>query len=120
MFLALAYSLDQSWRWKPKDVSVQLFGWMLLVAAAAALGGLLAASATGTAGLWFGVGAFVGALPIIGFAVLHIGKLTWGQKQVISFVAVAALAFIYFYPIWTGIGLSSADYYRHMWLKSWL
>lgn len=120
VLLALAYAGGQSWQWRPKDASLQLFAWVLLIAAAGGLGGLLGSSLLGSTATGFPVGTVLAALPVLWLVVANVRGLTWGQKQVIAFVGIVALAFVYFYPIWTGVGLSSEDYYRRMWLRSWL
>lgn len=120
--IALAYVLNLSWQWRPKDNSLQVFGWAVLAGAAALLGGLLGRSvyATSSDALAFGVGAALVVLPLVYFALANVRGLRWGQKQVVVFMGIVALAFVYFLPIWTGIGLSPEDYYRHVWLKSWI
>lgn len=122
VMLALAYALRVSWGWRPKDASVQLFLWILLLAAAVALGGMLGRSALGNApaAAGFSLGGLLTGLPVLWLATTNQLDWRWGRKHVVAFVWLAALAFVYFYPIWTGVGLDSADYLRHMWLKSWI
>ncbi len=120
--ILLAYVLNLSWQWRPKDNSAQVFGWAILAGAGALLGGLLGRSVYASSGdaLAYGAGALLVVLPLVYFAVANVKGLRWGQKQVIVFMGIIALAFVYFLPIWTGIGLSPDDYYRHIWLKTWI
>ena len=122
VMLTLAYVLRESWDWKPQDKSVQLFLWILLLAAAATLGGMLGRSALGALppAAGYGLGALVAGLPVLWLATTNQLDWRWGRKQAVVFVGLCVLAFVYFYPIWTGVGLDSADYLRHMWLKSWI
>lgn len=119
VFLALAYAGGESWNWRPKDSSVQLFGWVLLTAGVGILTGLLGWSLMGNQMALY-VGGVLGGAATVAFAVLRVGTLTWGQKQVIAFGAVAFLAFLYFLPIWTGIPLDVTDYNHRFWLHSWI
>jgi dolichyl-phosphate-mannose-protein mannosyltransferase len=119
VFLALAYVGGESWRWRPKDASLQLFGWILLTVAAAILGGLLGWSLVGASGGLY-LGGVLAGIAMIAFAILKVGRLTWGQKQVIAFASVALLAFFYFLPLWTGIPLDISDYNHRFWLNSWI
>lgn len=120
--IALAYALRESWLWKPKDPSVQLFGWFILFGAAAAMGGLFGRSLLGTTpvAISFTAGALLAGIPIIWLAVTNALPWRWGKKQAVAVIGLALLAFVYFLPVWTGIGLDPADYYRHMWLRSWI
>jgi dolichyl-phosphate-mannose--protein O-mannosyl transferase len=122
VMLTLAYVLRDSWNWKPKDKSAQLFIWILLLAAAASIGGMLGRSALGAlpAFAGYGLGALLAGIPVLWMAGTNYLDWRWGRKQVVVFMGLCVLAFIYFYPIWTGIGLDTADYLRHMWLKSWI
>ncbi len=124
MLLILAYTLRQSWGWRPRanEKSFQLFAWVLLLAAAAALGGMLGRSALGglPAPAGYLVGGLLAGLPVLWLAGTNRPDWRWGRKQAVAFVGICALAFVYFYPIWTGISLDTADYLRHMWLKSWI
>lgn len=117
-----AWVLGRSWDWKPRDPSVQVTLWTLLLVAIAGVGGLLGRSVFGDLGAVpaFMIGAAVPAIATMWFALGDFKQLHWGQKQAIAFIGLVALTFIYFYPVWTGVGLSPADYYRHMWLKSWI
>ena len=120
VFLALAYAGGRSWEARPKDLSAQLFGWVLLTAAIAAVAGMLGWSLAGNAVGGLIAGGVVGAVATMTFAGISVGKLSWGQKQVIAFVALAVLVFGYFLPIWTGIPLDPTDYGHHLWLRRWL
>ncbi len=122
VMLALAYALGESWNWRPKDASVQLGIWILMLAAAVTLGGLLGRSLLGTqsAVVGFSLGGLLAGLPVLWLATTNQVSWRWGRKQTVVFVGLCALAFVYFLPIWTGIGLDAADYLRHMWLKSWI
>lgn len=120
--IALAYALHQSWLAKPKDASFQLFCWILLAVAGATLGGLLLRSwlALLPAGFAFLLGAVLVAGPIAWLALADFRGWRWGRKLVLAFMGLAAVTFIYFYPVWTGLSLAPTDYYRHMWLRSWI
>lgn len=122
VILLIAYYLGCSWVWKPKDNSLQLALWVGLLTAGGIMGGLLMRSLLGTqpAVGAFAFGAGLVMLPMVGFALTEVRKLTWGQKQVITAMAIFGLAFLFFLPLWTGIGLSPQDYYRHIWLRSWI
>jgi len=121
VILALAAALGASWRWKPRDPSWQLGAWILLTALGAWLGSLLGRSALGgSPSIGLGLGAALVAVPIVIFASHPTVNLRWGAKQAIVAVALCLLAFVFFLPIWTAMPLSPADYYRHMWLKSWI
>ncbi len=122
MMIALAFALSKSWDWQPKDNAGQVGIWVVLFAVGGILGGLLARSVIPGVlpAAAFVLGALLVMVPIIVFAITDVRKLTWGQKQSITVVALFGLAFLFFLPIWTGIGLSSQDYYRHMWLRSWI
>ncbi len=42
----------------------------------------------------------------------------WALRAVaVVFLAAAAILFIYYFPIWTGISIERAGYYRRMWLQ---
>lgn len=120
--IALSYVLVQSWHWRPKDNSFQVFGWALLAGAGALLGGLLGRSlyASSSDALAYGAGALLVTIPLVYFALANVRNLRWGQKQVIVFMGIITLAFLYFLPIWTGAALQPEDYYRRIWLKSWI
>lgn len=122
VILLIAFFLGRSWIWKPRDASLQLALWVGLLTAGGIMGGLLLRSLLGTKPevAVFASGAALTMLPMVGFALTEVRKLTWGQKQVIAAMAVFGLAFLYFLPIWTGIGLSPQDYYRRIWLRSWI
>lgn len=122
VILALAYALRENWYWRPRDTSAQLLFWILLAGAGAAIGGLLGRSLLGTypAAVGFGLGAALAAGPVVWLALTNQVRWRWGKKQTIVFLGLTALAFVYFYPVWTGLSLGSADYLRHMWLKSWI
>jgi dolichyl-phosphate-mannose-protein mannosyltransferase len=122
VIIALAYMLNDSLRWRPRDTSGQLLIWILLLAAAAAIGGMLGRSLLGQAPgpVGFGLGSLLAGLPVLWLALTDQVQWRWGKRQVAAFIGLTALAFVYFYPIWTGIGLDPADYLRHMWLRSWI
>lgn len=122
LMIVMAYALGQSWAWKPKDTTWQVFAWGLLVAYGGIIGGLLARSAFGDvdAAIAFIMGAALVSLPIVWFLLSDVRRLTWGQKQVVTFLCLVALTFAYFYPLWTGIPLDYNDFQRHLWLKSWI
>jgi dolichyl-phosphate-mannose--protein O-mannosyl transferase len=42
------------------------------------------------------------------------------QRQIIVFLAVVALNFIYFLPILLGIEIPYSQWLSRMWLKSWI
>lgn len=56
----------------------------------------------------------------------------WGDRivlptryLVVGYLAVVVLAFLYFYPVWTGLPISNASYlnpfpYGKMWLRTWI
>lgn len=42
-----------------------------------------------------------------------------GRLFVLAYLAAVALAFAYFYPIWSGVPLAEASFESRMWLPSW-
>ncbi|MSU75901.1 phospholipid carrier-dependent glycosyltransferase [Patescibacteria group bacterium] len=123
VFIALAVALRDYWHWRPKDTSAQVLVWLLLFAGAVTVGALLGRSALGMLpGLvGYGLGGLLIGAPVAWLVFNDWPKgWRWGRKQVVVFFGICVLAFIYFYPIWTGIGLNTADYLRHMWLRSWI
>ncbi len=120
VIMVLAWALSQVWKWKPKDASPLVFSWVILTGTSALLAGLVSRTVFG--GLPMIPGFLIGAIPVLAavayFIFADVLKLTWAQKQVIVFVALCGLSFIFFLPILTAIPLDSADYYRHMWFRS--
>jgi dolichyl-phosphate-mannose--protein O-mannosyl transferase len=42
----------------------------------------------------------------------------WAARLVVAvFVGAAAILFIYYFPVWTGISIDRASYYTRMWLQ---
>ena len=68
----------------------------------------------------YGLGGALAVAPVVWLALSPRLAWTWSRKQVVVFIGVCALAFVFFYPVWTGIGLDPADYLRRMWLRSWI
>lgn len=123
VFLALALALRDYWHWRPKDPAGQVLIWIFLLAGAVTIGAMLGRSALGMLPgmVGYGAGALLAGLPVIYLAFGNQPKgWRWGRKQVTVFLGICVLAFVYFYPIWTGVGLDTADYLRHMWLRSWI
>lgn len=123
VFIALAVALRDYWHWRPKDTSAQVLVWILLFAGAATVGAMLGRSAIGMLSgiVGYVAGGLLAGLPVIYLALGDQPKgWRWGRRQVSVFLGICVLAFIYFYPIWTGVGLDTADYLRHMWLRSWI
>ncbi|MDP9211808.1 MAG: phospholipid carrier-dependent glycosyltransferase [bacterium] len=120
VILALAYALGQSWQWRPKDPWPQSLVWLGLMAANGVLGGLLLRSAFGGDVVWFTVGTLLAGGATLTWALTNRPRWRWGRKQSLAFLVLALLAFVYFYPVWTGVGLDVTDYARRMWLKSWI
>lgn len=124
VILLLAYWLGRSWEWRPRDPWPQAPLWFLLFLAIGALGGLLGRSAHGFIPVPTGVAITLGILlavaPVIWLAMTNRLGWRWGRKQAAAFIYLAVLAFIYFYPVWTGLGLEVQDYQRRMWLRSWI
>lgn len=121
MIIAVAYLLHRIWRAAPKDTALQAALWIPLLGIGGFMGSLLMRSAFG--GLptlvAFVVGSLLFVVPVVAAASTErFGS--WGRKQAVVALGIIALAFVFFYPVWTGVGLSPADYYRHMWLHSWI
>ncbi len=64
------------------------------------------------------------ALGVPGFAVILAGwaAMWWrgnnpGKWLCVSFLAVALVLFVYFFPVWTGFSIQRAGYYARMWLQ---
>lgn len=64
------------------------------------------------------------ALGVLGFAAVLAGWVTmwWrgnnpGKWLCVSFLAVALVLFVYFFPVWTGLSIQRAGYYARMWLQ---
>lgn len=130
VILLLAYALGRSWQWRPRDPWLQAIGWFLLFGAAGVMGTLLGQSAAGLLP-WLGaaampkvvaapVGAVLAAAPVFWLAATRRFGWRWGKKQTVAFLWLALLAFVYFYPVWTGVALDVQDYGRRMWFKSWI
>ncbi|HEY8108582.1 MAG TPA: phospholipid carrier-dependent glycosyltransferase [Patescibacteria group bacterium] len=124
VILALAYALGRSWEWRPADPWPQAVGWFLLIGATGVMGTLLGQSFGGLvpvpAGVSVTLGALAAVIPVFWLAATrHLGW-RWGKKQAVAFLWLTVLAFVYFYPVWTGLGLDVQDYNRRMWLKSWI
>ena len=120
VILALAYALGSNWYWRPKDPWPQAAAWLGLLAANGVLGGLLLRSALGGSAGWFTAGTLLAGGATLWWALTKRPDWRWGKKQGVAFIALALLAFVYFYPVWTGVGLDAADYARRMWFKSWI
>lgn len=134
VMVALAYALSDRWYGVAPRLSqsrqptsapegaLGVFAWGLLIATGAVLGGLLGRSLLGQASVvvGFGVGGIAMGGLLVWLMQTRLGKLTSGQKQVLAFLGIVALVFIYFLPVWTGIGLDTADYNRRMWIRSWV
>lgn len=120
VIFSLAFALNHWWEERPRE-GTDVFIWSVVTCAAAVLGGLLWRS-------WWPSEA-----PVLGFingaalAVLPPLYLAFSQKKrpvhakhIAAFGWVVLLSFVFFYPVWTGLSLLPDDYYRHMWLKSWI
>ena len=71
--------------------------------------------------LILGLGPKVGFVSALGIAVTYLALLRHGNeysgKFVLAAFALAALAaFVYFFPVWTGLPLSAAGFHARMWL----
>jgi dolichyl-phosphate-mannose-protein mannosyltransferase len=68
-----------------------------------------------------GLGYTVGALAFIALGVAYfavIERPLWpGRLAFIAFLGSAAVAFIYFFPIWVAMPIARAGYYARMWLQ---
>jgi dolichyl-phosphate-mannose-protein mannosyltransferase len=86
-------------------------------------------------GFWTGLfpGAAIGLFALFLIAaeiapdgVLDIEHLRWAPRLVaVAFLAVAAVLFVYYFPIWTAIPIDRAGYYQRMWfqgpgLRNWI
>lgn len=121
VIMSLAYALTRGWFWQPRDTSAQVFLWTLLLVGGGVLGGLLGRSLFGsTSFAAYAGGALAVVLPMAGLIAGEIRGLRWGQKQTIAFMGLVALAFVYFYPLWTGLPLDTADFRLRLWLRSWI
>ena len=80
-------------------------------------------------GLGFWVGLFPGAAIAL-FAIYLLAAevapgglpglepARWAPRTVaVVFVAAAAILFVYYFPVWTGISIDRAGYYARMWLQ---
>lgn len=122
MLIALAYTLHRVWRARTEDTLVETLGWVAILGAAGTIGGLLLRSLLGDDNptLVFALGSLLATGPLAYGALTPVRGLRSNQRLVVAYLVVATLAFIFFLPIWTGMPLDPADYYRHMWLKSWI
>jgi dolichyl-phosphate-mannose-protein mannosyltransferase len=124
VILLLAYVLGRSWEWRPRDPWPQAVGWFLLIGATGIMGTLIGQSLhgiiPGPAGFTVTLGTLLSVAPAFWLAATRRSDWRWGRKQAVAFLWLTILAFVYFYPVWTGLGLDVQDYGRRMWLRSWI
>lgn len=129
VILLLAYALGRSWEWRPRDPWPQAVGWFLLIGSTGVFGTLLGKSLAGiltdsgesaASAAVVVLATLAAAAPVFWLAATRRGDWRWGRKQAVAFLWLALLAFVYFYPVWTGLGLDVQDYGRRMWFKSWI
>jgi len=68
---------------------------------------------------------FMGALPfaiiLLAFVVVRLwDRQGWRREVAAGIVLLIALAFIYFFPIWTAVEIPVGAYYQRMWFTSWI
>jgi dolichyl-phosphate-mannose--protein O-mannosyl transferase len=58
------------------------------------------------------------AAEIVSEAVPDLEAPRWAPRlTAVVFVIAAAILFVYYFPIWTGISIDRAGYYNRMWLQ---
>lgn len=130
--------------WLPVGRTLFLYHYMPAVYMGyLALAAILADALKGKAEMWecaalvltiipaamLGLGGWPGAIAGAGLAIFAgylllpelitaTGRPRWAQPLVAAgFVAVAAVLFVYYFPIWTAIPITRAGYYARMWLQ---
>ncbi len=102
-FLALAGLLNDCWQGRAQRWEQALIAVPIAASAALAIGGTI------------GIG--VATALAIGFGAIVWRSASPGKLIFVSFSAAALIAFVYFFPVWSGMPISPASFEARMWMR---